>query len=47
MEPLTIEREALDAMLAHARETHPEECCGALVRREGKTDVWRLENVQN
>ena len=47
MQPLTIEREALDAMLAHARETHPEECCGALVRRAEKTDVWRLENVQN
>ena len=47
MQPLTIERDALEAMLAHARETHPDECCGALVRRAGKTDVWRLENVQN
>jgi proteasome lid subunit RPN8/RPN11 len=47
MQPLTIERGVLDAMLAHARETHPEECCGALVRRAGKTEVWRLENVQN
>ena len=47
MQPLTIDRAALDAMLAHARETHPEECCGALVRRAGKIDVWRLQNVQN
>lgn len=47
MQPLTIERDALDAMLAHARATHPEECCGALVRRAGKTEVWRFENVQN
>jgi len=47
MQPLTIDRAALDAMLAHARETHPEECCGALVRRAGRIDVWRLQNVQN
>lgn len=47
MQPLTIERDALDAMLAHARATHPEECCGALVRRAGKTEAWRFENVQN
>ena len=47
MQPLTIERDALDAMLTHARATHPEECCGALVRRAGKTEVWRFENVQN
>jgi proteasome lid subunit RPN8/RPN11 len=47
MQPLRIERDALEAMLAHARETHPDECCGALVRRGGTTDVWRFENVQN
>lgn len=47
MEPLTIPRAALDAVLAHARETHPEECCGALAVKDGQTEVWRFANVQN
>ena len=47
MQPLKIGREQVDAMLAHARETFPEECCGALVRRAGKMEVWRFQNVQN
>ena len=48
MEPLIIDRAALDAMLAHARETHPEECCGAIVVRAGAADaVIRFTNVQN
>jgi len=37
----------LDAVLAHARETHPDECCGALVRKAGRLEAWRLQNVQN
>ncbi len=47
MRPLRIGREVLDAMLAHARETHPEECCGALVRQAGTMKAWRFQNVQN
>lgn len=47
MEPLRLERHALDAILAHARETHPDECCGAIVRRAGRDEVWRLRNVQD
>jgi [CysO sulfur-carrier protein]-S-L-cysteine hydrolase len=47
MQLLRIGREVLDAVLAHARETHPEECCGALVRKAGTLEAWRLQNVQN
>lgn len=47
MQPLTIGREVLDAVLAHARETFPEECCGAVVRRAGSVEAWRFQNVQN
>ena len=47
MQPLRIGRDVLDAVLAHARETHPEECCGALVRKAGRLEAWRLQNVQN
>jgi len=47
MEPLVLARAALDEMLAHARATHPEECCGAVVGRDGRDVVRRLTNVQN
>ena len=33
-------------MLAHARETHPEECCGAVRRAGGRDVVRRFTNVQ-
>lgn len=46
MEPLMLERRALDDILAHARELDPEECCGAVVRRDGRDTVWRLTNIQ-
>jgi [CysO sulfur-carrier protein]-S-L-cysteine hydrolase len=44
---LELERAALDEILAHARETHPRECCGAVVWREGRDHVRRLTNVQD
>ncbi len=47
MSPLTIERATLDAMFAHARETHPDECCGAVVHRDGRDVVLRFTNVQD
>jgi proteasome lid subunit RPN8/RPN11 len=34
-------------MLAHARETHPEECCGAVITRNGRDRVLRFTNMQN
>jgi proteasome lid subunit RPN8/RPN11 len=47
MQALRIERQALDLVLAHARATAPDECCGAIVARAGRDEVWRLRNVQN
>jgi len=47
MEPLTIDRAALDAMFSHAREVHPDECCGAVVHRGGRDVVHRFTNIQN
>jgi proteasome lid subunit RPN8/RPN11 len=47
MDPLKIDRSALDEMLAHARETHPDECCGAVVSRDDADRVLRFTNIQN
>lgn len=33
-------------MLSHARETHPDECCGAIVVRGDREEVRRFTNVQ-
>jgi proteasome lid subunit RPN8/RPN11 len=44
--PLTISRAALDEIFAHARATHPEECCGALLGGAGGDVVRRFTNVQ-
>lgn len=47
MQPLTLDRLALDAILTHARETHPDECCGAVIAHAGRADeVRRFTNVQ-
>lgn len=46
MTSLTLERAALEDMLAHARSTHPEECCGAVVSSGGRDLVRRFTNVQ-
>jgi proteasome lid subunit RPN8/RPN11 len=47
MDGLTLGRATLDALLAHAREAHPEECCGAIVTRDGHDQVLRFTNIQN
>jgi proteasome lid subunit RPN8/RPN11 len=41
-----LARAALDEMLAHARETHPDECCGAVLESGGRDVVRRFTNVQ-
>ncbi len=46
MQPLKIARAALDEMLAHARATHPDECCGAVLEEQGRDVVRRFTNVQ-
>ena len=47
MEPLRLERTALDDVLGHARQTEPDECCGVIVTRGGRDEVWRMRNVQD
>jgi proteasome lid subunit RPN8/RPN11 len=42
----TLARAALAAIFAHARETHPDECCGAVVATGGRDEVRRFTNVQ-
>ena len=44
---VTITRAALDELLAHARATHPEECCGAVLSIDGRDVVRRFTNAQN
>jgi len=47
MPPIQLRREHLEAMIAHARETAPEECCG-LIGGNSKTraaSLYRLRNV--
>jgi [CysO sulfur-carrier protein]-S-L-cysteine hydrolase len=46
MDGLTLDRAALDEMLAHARATHPDECCGAVITRDGRDVVRRFTNIQ-
>jgi [CysO sulfur-carrier protein]-S-L-cysteine hydrolase len=46
-EPLRLARAALDDVLAHARATHPAECCGAVLEVGGRDDVRRFTNVQD
>ncbi|MBA3887493.1 MAG: M67 family metallopeptidase [Acidobacteria bacterium] len=37
--------EALDAIRRHASDTYPDECCGALIEREGRiVEAFRLPN---
>ena len=51
MEPapdrLTLERAALTDIQAHARATHPAECCGAVLVRDGRDVVRRFTNIQD
>jgi [CysO sulfur-carrier protein]-S-L-cysteine hydrolase len=47
MTPLQLRREHLDAMVAHARETAPEECCGLIggIAETRAISLYRLRNV--
>ena len=47
MNPLTLDRSTLEVMHAHGRAAHPEECCGAVVERDGRDVVHRFTNIQN
>ena len=47
MPPLQLRREHLDAMIAHARETAPGECCGLIggISETRAASLYRLRNV--
>ena len=47
MPPIQLRREHLEAMIAHARETAPEECCGLIggFSEVRATSLYRLRNV--
>jgi proteasome lid subunit RPN8/RPN11 len=47
MPPIQLRREHLDAMIAHARETVPEECCGLIggISETRAASLYRLRNV--
>ena len=44
---LTIAREHVDAMIAHARKDHPDEACGVAVGPEGSDRAERLVQMTN
>lgn len=46
MQALKLEASALNEILAHARATHPEECCGAVLAVRGRDVVRRFTNAQ-
>jgi proteasome lid subunit RPN8/RPN11 len=46
MQALKLEASALNEILAHARATDPEECCGAVLTIRGRDVVRRFTNVQ-
>lgn len=44
---LTLPREMVDAVVAHARRDHPDECCGVIAGREGvATRVVAMTNAE-
>src|SRR5919205_3919077 len=47
MPPIQLRREHVDAMVAHARETAPAECCGLIggVSETEAANLYRLRNV--
>ena len=43
---LTLPREMVDRVLAHARRDHPDECCGVIAGRDGvATRMWEMDNA--
>jgi [CysO sulfur-carrier protein]-S-L-cysteine hydrolase len=44
---LKIAREHVDAMIAHAREDHPDEACGVIIGSEGSDAPTRLVRMIN
>jgi proteasome lid subunit RPN8/RPN11 len=47
MEPLKLDRATLDVLHQHGRAEHPDECCGAVIERDGRDVVVKFTNIQN
>ena len=47
MEPLKLDRATLDVLHEHGRAEHPDECCGAVIERDGRDVVVKFTNIQN
>ena len=47
MPALTISKETLAAVEAHARATYPDECCGIIAERDSREEVVRVTNIQD
>jgi proteasome lid subunit RPN8/RPN11 len=44
---LTLPRAMVDAVVAHARRDHPDECCGVIAGRDGvATRVFAMQNAE-
>jgi [CysO sulfur-carrier protein]-S-L-cysteine hydrolase len=44
---LQLPREMVDAVVAHARRDHPDECCGVIAGRDGvATRLFPMENAE-
>jgi proteasome lid subunit RPN8/RPN11 len=39
VDPLSLERDVVDAIHAHGRDTYPHECCGAMLGRDGRVSA--------
>lgn len=44
---IEISAATYDAITAHALETFPNECCGLIVRRDGREEAVRVTNIQD
>jgi proteasome lid subunit RPN8/RPN11 len=42
-----LQSQTWDAICHHAQDTFPEECCGAILVRNGNEEVCRVPNIQN
>lgn len=48
MSPAALQPEAETEIRRHAREAYPNECCGALIARDGRiVEAYRLPNTTN
>ena len=42
-----IDAATWQALCQHAQDAFPDECCGAILTRDGRAEVRRIDNIQN